>query len=383
MRRRLWWSLVLFDDRINEVQLAEGKTTILAPTWNCRAPLNVNDSDLRAETKILPTAHDNPTEALFAVVRSEMADFVRYTPMHIEITHPMLKPLASQLPTGSDSHLTALTKIIEDKHLRFCDPNIPLHCMTVWMTRAQLAKTHLMELYAKNPQHPAQQTDAHREAATDYAFSALECDTKILSSRGTQGYRWLLQLYFPFPAYIHLVRSLRQWPLSSFAERAWQVMGDNYEARFAAVARSETPPFRLLARTVLDAWEATVEAYAEQQRDAGQQAEPAAPEPPRMVTSVWKKLADMAQAEAQATPSSGIEMTGSDSMGMGMRMNDLSLSMPPVAPVDLRQSGNTTIGTTSMGYGDASMLGAIPPGPELNPTAFESMYWGLGEQRGW
>jgi hypothetical protein len=42
MRRRLWWSLVLFDSRISE--MANDRTTTLIPTWDCRIPLNVNDS---------------------------------------------------------------------------------------------------------------------------------------------------------------------------------------------------------------------------------------------------------------------------------------------------------------------------------------------------
>ncbi|KAK9386689.1 hypothetical protein V1515DRAFT_603556 [Lipomyces mesembrius] len=37
MRRRLWWSLKLFDTRIGE--MADYNTVALAPAWECRIPL--------------------------------------------------------------------------------------------------------------------------------------------------------------------------------------------------------------------------------------------------------------------------------------------------------------------------------------------------------
>jgi len=69
MRRRLWWSLILFDTRIGET--ANSKTTTLDPTWDCKIPLNVNDSDLRPEMKGPPAIQGKSTEAPFAIVRSK------------------------------------------------------------------------------------------------------------------------------------------------------------------------------------------------------------------------------------------------------------------------------------------------------------------------
>jgi Fungal specific transcription factor domain len=70
MRRRLWWLLIIFDHRIAE--MSDQTITMLTPTWNCRTTLNVNDFDLRLEMKTPPEVHEKPTEALFAVVRSEL-----------------------------------------------------------------------------------------------------------------------------------------------------------------------------------------------------------------------------------------------------------------------------------------------------------------------
>ncbi|KAF3893827.1 hypothetical protein GTR04_4399 [Trichophyton interdigitale] len=46
IRRRLWWSHVVFDKRISE--MSDYGTTPLNPSWDCRIHLNVNDSELRS-----------------------------------------------------------------------------------------------------------------------------------------------------------------------------------------------------------------------------------------------------------------------------------------------------------------------------------------------
>ena len=65
MRRRLWWSLILFDYRIS--QMSNSNSTTLDPTWDCKIPLNVNDSDLRPEMKGPPAFQGKSTEALLYV----------------------------------------------------------------------------------------------------------------------------------------------------------------------------------------------------------------------------------------------------------------------------------------------------------------------------
>lgn len=81
MRRRLWWSLAIFDSRIGE--MANNKPVTLDPLWDCRIPLNVNDSELRSELKEPPVSQNKSTDALFAVISSEMVsyDFVLCFPL--------------------------------------------------------------------------------------------------------------------------------------------------------------------------------------------------------------------------------------------------------------------------------------------------------------
>ena len=109
MRRRLWWSLMLFDSRICE--LASCKPVTLDPTWDCKIPLNVNDSDLRPEMKVPPFIQGKTTEALFTVVRSDIGDYIRQTEFNLNFSAPALKPISKQLQNGAAPDARELTKL--------------------------------------------------------------------------------------------------------------------------------------------------------------------------------------------------------------------------------------------------------------------------------
>ncbi len=286
MRRRLWWSLILFDNRIS--QIIDSKTTTLNPTWDCKIPLNVNDSDLRPEMKGPPAIHGNSTEALFVVVRSELGEFIRQSVFHLDFTNPALKPIAKHLqnsPAPEGCELIKLEEMIEDKYLKSCDQENPVHFMTIWTTRAYLAKCRLLEHHSKYATSSVRQTEAHRDAATSHALRMLECDTKTMTSPLTKGFLWLTRSYFPLPAYIQIAQDLRKRPVSEQARQAWTIMSDNYEAWFDS-GFGDSPFYQIFSKIVLQAWEACGAASRQPLETLT---------PPRIVLSIKQTLAQIAR----------------------------------------------------------------------------------------
>ncbi|KAF5859643.1 hypothetical protein ETB97_002554 [Aspergillus alliaceus] len=260
MRRRLWWSMVIFDHRMCE--MSDHKVTTLTPTWDCRIPLNVNDFEIRPDTSSSPPNSEKPTEALFAVVRSELADLIRHTTFHINFVNPVLAAVAKakdprHMSISTDGEMLSIQKAIEEKYLAFCDPADPLHYMTIWTTRGYLARNRLLEHYARHLTSPVmQQTDAQRNAALFYALEMLQCDTRLRLSPLTSRYRWLVDFHVPALAYIHVLNDLKKRPTESHAGKAWQAMSENYEARAMHPKPSGQGAFTVFARVVLQAWEA-------------------------------------------------------------------------------------------------------------------------------
>ena len=310
MRRRLWWSLVLFDSRIG--QLANSKVTTLDPTWDCKIPLNVNDSDLWPEMKGPPAIQGKSTEAIFAVVRSELGEFIRHTVFHLDFTSPALKPIAKHLPSGpapKGDELAKLEEMIEDQYLKSCDQENPIHFMTIWTTRAYLAKCRLLEHHSRYSSPAVRRTEAQRDAATSHALRTLECDTKIMTSSLTKGFLWLNEFHFPFPAYIQIVQDLRRRPISEQARQAWEVMSDNYEAWFDSQLKDDSPVMHIFTKIVLQAWEAWEAASKQLGKTLI---------PPRIVSSIRHTLAQTAR-HAQDTD------TEQPNIAMDMGINEFPM----------------------------------------------------------
>ncbi|KAK4246073.1 hypothetical protein C7999DRAFT_42465 [Corynascus novoguineensis] len=300
LRRRLWWSLVIFNGRVCET--FNYRTVTLVPTWNCRTPLNLNDFDLLPGTKTVPPVHDKPTEALFICVRSEITDFIRHCPFHLDFTDPFLTTFV-----GNTGHrdLYELQETLE-RTFDLYDAANPLHFMTIWTARGVLARNMLLEHCSKRQQqyhhHHHQHQDAHHtsdpDPSIDHALAMLRCDTALLISPLTVGFRWHVLSHFPFLAYSYLAQHLPSLAAAkgktakrkqktdeggdegndvnertSVVSEIWTAMADNFDARRAAgffvrddgdtglggngkMSDGHVPLFGLFARVVLHAWDA-------------------------------------------------------------------------------------------------------------------------------
>jgi hypothetical protein len=287
MRRRLWWAMVLFDDRI--CQLAETPDSALSsPRWDCRIPLNVNDSDLRPEMKHLPAVQESNTDLIYLSMRSEIGDFVRDSASYHSFSIGYPRTRSSQ----PEKDLHELERKLEDKYLNSCDPENAVQFMTMWTARSLLATYQLRKQYFIHTNSTEPRTKEQLDDAMLNALSMLECDTKIISSKLITGFRWCSHLHFPFIAYIHIISDLKCYPHNEHAERAWKTMSDNFDTRFMIVFRGESPFLRIFGHRILQAWAAR-EAASEQSGDPP-------PTPPKIVSSIHQKMTEMDQTTQQS-----------------------------------------------------------------------------------
>lgn len=239
--------------------MTDHKIAMLTPVWDCRTPASLNDFDLQPEMKDPPVVQERSSEAVFAVVRSEIGEFVRHSTFHLDFVSPALKSVAKDVQGGhvpEGGEMVALEKMIEDNYLDFCNPENSLQFMTIWTARGYLAKNRLLEHYSKYPRSSVQQTDVQRDAAVSHALSMLECDTNLKISSLTTKYHWFVEFHFPFLAYLHIVQDLRLRPFSDHAEKSWEIMSDNYEARYIVPGQKDNPFFSMFTKLILQAWEA-------------------------------------------------------------------------------------------------------------------------------
>ncbi|CAO2648468.1 Nn.00g077350.m01.CDS01 [Neocucurbitaria sp. VM-36] len=364
MSRRLWWSLILFDTRIGE--MADFQATSLLPLWDCRVPLNVNDSDLRLDMKEPPRIQGNSTDALFTVVRSELGDFVRHTMFHLGYYGPSLKPADgdTKSPTDKEGGETdSFEKTIEAKYLTLCNPDDPLHFMTIWTTRGNIAKFRLMEHHSRYAGSPLHQAEPQREAALSYALSMLECNTRLVTSPLTKRFIWMVNSNFPFVGYIQTVQYLKWRPMSAQANAAWQVMSDNYHAHTDLLSGG-TRFFELLASFVLQAWDARKAAFNESGSSL---------ETPQIVLSIRQRLARIA---------SGADNPGARQLHDVMDMGSTDFLMPTTMGSGVYNTTNN-IGVhndyTFSGLGGCSDIpGVSLQDMQMDYVDWSAMNWDMG-----
>lgn len=366
MRRRLWWALVLFDARIGE--LSELKTSTLNPTWDCKPPMNINDSELWAEMKEPPVSHGKATECVFAVVRAEMGDFVRHSPFYLEFLNPVLKNLARELPNGGN--VGTMERKLDDRYFKFCDENNPLQLMTVMAVRTQISKCHLLEGYAKYLDSATPPTEAESDKLVAHAIRMLDSDTRAISSPLTRGFIWLLRLYFPFPAYIHIAHDLKKRPFTGHAEQAWEAMNANYEARFNTWEDFDARLFAIFSNIILQVWDAIEEAF----RKSGKQRTI-----PKFVVNLRRRLAEI-------TPNSPI--LDADELDNSLNTSNDQPPMPLPMGFDAGLGNDLFGGMEQPGFPVSdprlfSDVGQPMLTADMNHLNWVSMVWGLRESRGW
>lgn len=154
-RRRLWWSLMLYNQRV--CMMVDCRAAMLTPTWTCKVPANVNDGDLRPAMTRAPTPVIGATDAWFLVSRCVIADWARYCRFHIKYVNAALLPLArdpaESSPPGT-SELAPLEALLEESFFAHVDLDNPLQYMTLWGARASLLEFQLRERDARLTSFP-------------------------------------------------------------------------------------------------------------------------------------------------------------------------------------------------------------------------------------
>lgn len=333
LRRRLWWSFVIFDTRVGEMS---GQPTTLTPTWDCALPANLNDFELQPEMKDLPRPQSNISEAVFVSTRTEMSDVLRYSSFYLDFINPAYKAIAQKSPkyaAQQDDVLDKLDQVLNEKYVSQCNPENSVHLMAIWMTRGLMGKNRLLQHYSKRARSPASVTEAQRDEALEAAITMLECDAKLMQDPSIRGFQWYLYLYFPFSAYFHTLQDLRKRPGCPQSLRAWNTMSENYEARFMFRDQAYDIMFNLFAKLTLAAWHASEQSY---------QAAGVPYTTSSMVAHIKSKIEDMRNNR-------GVE---SAAMQLSLRENWAPLQQAPVYTAGLAddfQFDSSTFGNSNFG----------------------------------
>ncbi|KAI1132313.1 fungal-specific transcription factor domain-containing protein [Nemania abortiva] len=290
-RRRLWWNMAGFDRRIGE--MCGSTITAISTGGNCRLPLNINDSDLNTHAKDQPPPHTGATEMIFALTRLEFAKAPGNDKMKAQLSAANPQAVTNLADHRLSSYLDQFAHYMEETYLKYCDPKIPIHYMTLLMTRATICKMRVhsgffrVAIMAPSP-IPATES----EALLIEAIRMIEYDSMMQAHERLKGFIWYTKMHFPFPAYVCLLSELRHRTTGDICERAWETIFEHAERRKLTTS-TRTPLHLAFSALFVKAWDA---------REAAEAANGRTLAPPRLITVMRQLDAQRPKKAKDRTP---------------------------------------------------------------------------------
>ncbi|KAI1420697.1 fungal-specific transcription factor domain-containing protein [Xylaria sp. FL1777] len=290
-RRRLWWNLAGFDRRIGE--MCGSTITAISTGGNCKLPLNINDADLNTHAKDPPPPHLGVTEMIFSLTRLEFAQAPGNDKMKAQLSAANPQAVTNLADHRLSSYLDQFAHYMEEKYLKYCDPKIPVHYMTLLMTRANLCKLKVVSGFFRVViTAPSPLPAAESEALLIEAIRMIEYDSMIQAHEQLKGFLWYTKMYFPFPAYVCLLGELRHRTTGDLCERAWETIFEHAEMRKMTTS-THTPLHLAFSSLFVKAWDA---------REAAEAANGRTLVPPRLITVMRQLDAQRPKKAKDKTP---------------------------------------------------------------------------------
>lgn len=200
----------------------------------------------------LPASASGSTDSLFLAVSCEVAQAVRLSSFYQGLFAPTGLLASGNKKSVGPHELEALERTIEAKYKAHQDSQAPLHLMTFCMNDICISRWRLADSVC-NPGGLAD--PEYRETIFRHAIRMIGSDSTIHSCPLTRGYRWLLRLHIPFPAYVYIVKELRRRPLTPIVERAWDTLATNFEVRGLLNLSPVSPVLHSFRQMTIKAWE--------------------------------------------------------------------------------------------------------------------------------
>ncbi|KAF3932591.1 hypothetical protein ABW20_dc0107955 [Dactylellina cionopaga] len=267
MRRRLWREILILDFRTAELSGAGLYTMAIDENaWDSRWPLSVNEADIWPGMTHTPEERIGPTDNMWCQLRSELGNlFVERwrrmnrtsvaTRFYDENPDDGTKFANFYKALDNDEQLADISKKLEERYIRYCDPVNPLHLFTSIVCRAALTNLRLMTHHPiRRPDGGAGMSQEEKDSLFSDSIKVVEYDNLCHSSRSLQKYLWHVKSFFQWHAFIYLLGELRHRSHGPEVEKAWAQVDEVFEHHHEWLERKDELHAAIRA-FALKAWE--------------------------------------------------------------------------------------------------------------------------------
>lgn len=226
MRRRLWWHICLMDVRSSEDHGTD--PLIHENMYDVRLPLNVNDDDLRPDMTEAPKEKEGFTDVTFCLIRCEITSALRRVNYACPGNRFRLGTAAPSLES-CERMIQILSNRVEERYIKHCDMNIPIHWACATVGRLILAKLWLV---VHHPMTRKDQTtklsQATRESLFHTAIEVLEFGRLLEADPKTAKWGWLFRTNMQWHGVAFVLSEVCVRPICPVSDRAWNAINGLY-----------------------------------------------------------------------------------------------------------------------------------------------------------
>ncbi|KAI9742890.1 MAG: hypothetical protein M1818_003619 [Claussenomyces sp. TS43310] len=221
MRRRLWWQICALDTRASEDYGSD--PTILEASYDCKFPLNLNDSDICPNTTETPVPREGISDMTFCLIRYEICVLSRRLGF-VPYRGPCHDAAKKRNLAEKEKMICDLHEHLEITYLRYCNDAGPLFWVAATIARLVVSKMNLMIHGFRSPKDDNEFPQEIRDRLFVSAVEVAEY-TRLLETEGsTKKWGWLFHTYVQWYAIAFVLREICVRPPSAIVDRGWHAV---------------------------------------------------------------------------------------------------------------------------------------------------------------
>lgn len=274
LRRRLWWQITILDFRSAELT-GSGRFGDISLS-DTEVPTNVNDSDIWPGMKEWPVGTHRPTEMMACLLRCEFGRFwkekltqkMQENPnqdLNIHLSFSPANTTSQPSLEERDKHIEELNQRLEEKFVRYCEPQIPLQFITSLIARGAITSMMMMAHHPRRYKDESQIPESERRLLWQLSMKMLESDSLAISTKAIKRFQWHTKVYFQWQALIFILSQLKVRTTGEEVDAAWAQIDELYDNHPEFVIEWRKPLHVAVGGLCLKAWDARVQGRLEAQ----------------------------------------------------------------------------------------------------------------------
>ncbi|KAL7942879.1 mitogen-activated protein kinase [Trichoderma barbatum] len=261
LRRRMWWFLKAQDLHNAELCGLPKFRDVGLSSDSTRRPTNINDIELYPGMPVSPVESGNLTDMTFLAIRYDLLWFAAARVANFRHLGKSLSQWDQDFASEGDKAETdqsvkEIEEHLETKYLRRCDPSQPLQLMSMLMARAAIDTIRFMTHHPRRWTSINQAPPFERQWVWEVSIRLLEQRDMLQSNPSLKKFAWHAAFTMQWPAFIHVLDSLRANPSTPDAEKAWRLIANTFENNMSMFSGSRKPIHRAVRSLCLKAYDA-------------------------------------------------------------------------------------------------------------------------------